>query len=123
MDEGIDFEIISEWTDGFSGSDLRELCQTACRQATMDFAVELSRIPPQNTLWLKNGENGEKTEPLLEPCLKPVRMEDFVKALERVHKTGGYSVECSEPHTPHNSPASQPDQKRTLRALADMLLS
>ncbi len=111
VDDGLNFDMISELTDGFSGSDLRELCQTACRQATMDFAVELSRIPVQNTLGLKN----EEAESLLEPCLKPVRMEDFMKALEHVHKTGGYSVECDESHTP-------PEQQKRLRTLAEMLL-
>ncbi len=120
VDEGVDFDLISELTDGFSGSDLRELCQTACRRATMDFAIELSRIPPQNTSGLKN----EETKPLLEAWLKPVRMEDFVKALEHVHKTGGYLGGFdNEPPTPQNSPVDPPEQHKMLRALASMLMS
>ncbi len=118
--KGVDFDIISELTDGFSGSDLKELCQTACRRATMDFAVELSRIPQQNTSGLEN----EETKPLLEPWLKPVRMEDFVKALEHVHKTGGYFGGFDDKHpTPQNSPVYPPEQHKMLRTLANMLLS
>ncbi len=111
MDDGLDFDTLSELTDGFSGSDLRELCQTACRQATMNFAVQLSRIPLQNTLGLENEEVGHS----MKPWLEPVRMEDFMKALEHVHKTGGYSVGCDESHT------TSSEQQNRLRALVDML--
>jgi SpoVK/Ycf46/Vps4 family AAA+-type ATPase len=91
--EDIDLDTIANITDGFSGSDLKELCRTAA----MFRVKELSNFVFHS---LPNTKNLEGEEPLssnLDTSLRSINMNDFLSAVQKMKESkvmlvSGHSV-------------------------------
>eukprot|EP00814_Leptocylindrus_danicus_P006921 CAMPEP_0116042642 /NCGR_PEP_ID=MMETSP0321-20121206/25824_1 /TAXON_ID=163516 /ORGANISM="Leptocylindrus danicus var. danicus, Strain B650" /LENGTH=465 /DNA_ID=CAMNT_0003523183 /DNA_START=16 /DNA_END=1414 /DNA_ORIENTATION=- len=73
---------IAKSTEGYSGSDLKELCRAAAMEPVRELTAESSRRAVQG-LDQKKGANPAKGA-----RVRPVNEQDFAQALRRVRKTG-----------------------------------
>lgn len=76
VSDDVDMEHISKLTDGFSGSDLRELCRIAALYRVRDYCKEESKMESQP-------ESPSDAE-VYHDALRPISMEDFSNAFERM---------------------------------------
>lgn len=76
ISEDVNIEEIAKLTDGFSGSDLRELCRNAALYRVRDYCnAELKN---------KSETDSSPDAEVFHDALRPISMEDFVNALGRM---------------------------------------
>jgi SpoVK/Ycf46/Vps4 family AAA+-type ATPase len=80
---------IANITEGYSGSDLKELCKAAAMVPIREVTKEASR---QAVMGMKKGKKQKSGKKAYGPPpgtkIRPVSKEDFKEALEKVKKTG-----------------------------------
>jgi SpoVK/Ycf46/Vps4 family AAA+-type ATPase len=72
---------LSEMTRGYSGSDLKEVCRAAAMTPIHEIMAEASRRAVM-------GETSILTDKSVNPKLRPLCKQDFLRALEKVKRTG-----------------------------------
>lgn len=74
--DDVDMNEISRMTEGYSGSDIKNLCIEAAHEPLREY-IKMEKGNPQ---LLNKSEDGKDNEPLLRPIL----MSDFIKAREKI---------------------------------------
>ncbi|XP_028651254.2 outer mitochondrial transmembrane helix translocase isoform X1 [Erpetoichthys calabaricus] len=83
VDEAIDFNNIAKETDGFSGSDLREMCRDAALLCVRDYIHNSSPL-------LSSQEE--------EDVIRPIQKDDLLKAIEKMKKSKNAGAPASLIH-------------------------
>ncbi|KAI3453771.1 hypothetical protein Pfo_010434 [Paulownia fortunei] len=84
VDEGLDFIELAKMTEGYSGSDLKNLCITAAYQPVREL-IQQERLKDQKHKaeeGQEGGDNSDKKERVI--TIRPLNMEDFKEAKNQV---------------------------------------
>lgn len=117
---------LSRLTEGYSGSDLMELCKAAAmiavqertkqfaRDRVMGIESDIARIG--NVVVEEGGDSDED-------CLRPISKDDLLAALEKVQRTGAAAHAYGEEERRHELTDELSYQPNSLRGLAALLRS
>lgn len=87
----IDYGRLASCTEGFSGSDLHELCRQAAMYRVRDFSREQIRAQDENqSKTSKNASNAESTDEFVD-AVRPITMDDLKMALGKLKES---KIQC-----------------------------
>ncbi|XP_024996948.1 ribosome biogenesis ATPase RIX7-like [Cynara cardunculus var. scolymus] len=87
VDEGLDFREIANMTDGYTGSDLKNLCTTAAYRPVRELIQQERKKDIAKKIKAENGEDSQAPEETTEQrviTIRPLNMKDFREAKNQV---------------------------------------
>ncbi|XP_062874339.1 outer mitochondrial transmembrane helix translocase isoform X2 [Trichomycterus rosablanca] len=84
LSDGVNLREISEQTDGFSGSDLREVCRDAALYRVRDYVRKQQMKQITHTLQLQPADQQEQDEGV---CMRPITQLDLLFGLDKMKES------------------------------------